>query len=81
LRNGLGFPRTRIAFEGVQLFAGLEDSAEPYEWKLSCTVLRGERGCKASDLPGYVIPIRPFFDQPSLAEKPIDLLSVIDYIV
>ncbi|KMQ49374.1 hypothetical protein CHISP_3712 [Chitinispirillum alkaliphilum] len=25
---------------------------EPYEWKLSCTVLRGERGGNASDLPG-----------------------------
>ena len=25
---------------------------EPYEWKLSCTVLRGERGCKVPDLPG-----------------------------
>jgi hypothetical protein len=32
----------RIAFEVL----------EPYEWKLSSTVLRGERGCKASDLPG-----------------------------
>jgi len=25
---------------------------EPYEGKLSSTVLRGERGCKAPDLPG-----------------------------
>ena len=26
---------------------------EPCDGKLSCTVLRGERGCKASDLPGF----------------------------
>ena len=25
---------------------------EPYDWKLSCTVLRGERGSNAPDLPG-----------------------------
>ena len=25
---------------------------EPYEWKLSSTVLRGERGRKTPDLPG-----------------------------
>ena len=25
---------------------------EPYDWKLSRTVLRGERGSNASDLPG-----------------------------
>ncbi len=25
---------------------------EPYEWKLSCTVLRGERGGNTPDLPG-----------------------------
>ena len=28
---------------------------EPYDWKLSCTVLRGERGSNASDLPGKAI--------------------------
>ena len=30
---------------------------EPYDWKLSRTVLRGERGSNAPDLPGtfYVI--------------------------
>lgn len=27
---------------------------EPYDWKLSCTVLRGERGSNAPDLPGNV---------------------------
>ncbi len=27
---------------------------EPYDWKLSCTVLRGERGSNAPDLPGKV---------------------------
>jgi hypothetical protein len=26
---------------------------EPYEWKLSSTVLRGERSRKAPDLPGW----------------------------
>jgi hypothetical protein len=33
---------TRAAFEGLEL----------YEWKLSCTVLKGEGGRKAPDLPG-----------------------------
>ena len=28
---------------------------EPYDWKLSCTVLRGERGSNAPDLPGKAI--------------------------
>lgn len=28
---------------------------EPYDWKLSRTVLRGERGSNASDLPGKAI--------------------------
>lgn len=28
---------------------------EPYDWKLSCTVLRGERGITAPDLPGKAI--------------------------
>ena len=28
---------------------------EPYDWKLSCTVLRGERGSNAPDLPGNII--------------------------
>ena len=28
---------------------------EPYEWKLSSTVLRGERGREAPDLPGFAI--------------------------
>lgn len=28
---------------------------EPYDWKLSSTVLRGERGSNASDLPGKAI--------------------------
>ena len=28
---------------------------EPYDWKLSCTVLRGERGSNAPDLPGIII--------------------------
>ena len=27
---------------------------EPYDWKLSCTVLRGERGSNAPDLPGMI---------------------------
>jgi len=34
--------RPRVAFEGL----------EPYDGKLSRTVLRGERGRKAPDLPG-----------------------------
>jgi hypothetical protein len=38
-----GVPMTWITFERPEL----------YEWKLSCTVLRGERGCKALDLPGF----------------------------
>jgi len=28
---------------------------EPYDWKLSCTVLRGERGSNAPDLPGKAL--------------------------
>lgn len=28
---------------------------EPYDWKLSRTVLRGERGSNAPDLPGKAI--------------------------
>ena len=28
---------------------------EPYDWKLSCTVLRGERGSNAPDLPGTML--------------------------
>ena len=28
---------------------------EPYDWKLSSTVLRGERGSNAPDLPGKAI--------------------------
>ena len=28
---------------------------EPYDWKLSRTVLRGERGSNAPDLPGITI--------------------------
>lgn len=28
---------------------------EPYDWKLSCTVLRGERGSNAPDLPGKIM--------------------------
>lgn len=28
---------------------------EPYDWKLSRTVLRGERGSNASDLPGKAL--------------------------
>ncbi|MBD3421091.1 MAG: hypothetical protein GF398_13310 [Chitinivibrionales bacterium] len=38
---------TSVAFEEL----------EPYEWKLSCPVLRGERGREASDLPGFEICI------------------------
>lgn len=30
---------------------------EPYDWKLSCTVLRGERGSNAPDLPGKGFPL------------------------
>ena len=30
---------------------------EPYDWKLSCTVLRGERGSNAPDLPGNFVLI------------------------
>lgn len=30
-------------------------SLEPYDWKLSSTVLRGERGSNAPDLPGKAI--------------------------
>ena len=30
---------------------------EPYDWKLSRTVLRGERGSNASDLPGKAIAL------------------------
>ena len=26
---------------------------EPYDWKLSCTVLRGEGSRKGADLPGW----------------------------
>lgn len=29
---------------------------EPYDWKLSRTVLRGERGSNAPDLPGINLP-------------------------
>ena len=36
---------TGVAFEGL----------EPCEWKLSSTVLKGEGGRKAPDLPGYNI--------------------------
>ena len=32
---------------------------EPYDWKLSCTVLRGERGSNAPDLPGKALKIVP----------------------
>ena len=32
---------------------------EPYDWKLSCTVLRGERGSNAPDLPGTKSQIEP----------------------
>ena len=28
---------------------------EPYDWKLSRTVLRGERGSNAPDLPGMAV--------------------------
>ena len=28
---------------------------EPYDWKLSSTVLRGERGSNAPDLPGKAL--------------------------
>ena len=40
-----GDPMTGVTFEGL----------EPYEWKLSCTVLKGEGGRKAPDLPGCKI--------------------------
>ena len=33
---------------------------EPYDWKLSCTVLRGERGSNAPDLPGNKTMTVPF---------------------
>jgi hypothetical protein len=42
LSRSSGNRRTTVAF----------GRPEPYEWKLSCTVLRGERGGNASDLPG-----------------------------
>jgi hypothetical protein len=42
LSRSSGDHRTMVAF-GI---------LEPYEWKPSCTVLRGERGGNASDLPG-----------------------------
>ena len=35
---------------------------EPYDWKLSCTVLRGERGSNAPDLPGKAL------SSPSMSE-------------
>ena len=34
---------------------------EPYDWKLSCTVLRGERGSNAPDLPGDAKG-QPYYD-------------------
>ena len=37
---------SRAAPQGFAL-----ETLEPYDGKLSRTVLRGERGCKASDLP------------------------------
>jgi hypothetical protein len=43
---------------------------EPYDWKLSCTVLRGERGSNAPDLPGNiqkVIENKSYY--PSLPER------------
>lgn len=30
---------------------------EPYDWKLSRTVLRGERGSNAPDLPGLIAKV------------------------
>ena len=38
---------------------------EPYDWKLSCTVLRGERGSNAPDLPGKATKIMDGFDMES----------------
>src|SRR5699024_10697899 len=35
---------------------------EPYDWKLSRTVLRGERGSNASDLPGKRFIYHQFHD-------------------
>jgi len=40
---------TRVTFEGLEL----------YEWKLSCTVLKGEEGRNALDLPGGETKNRP----------------------
>ena len=38
---------------------------EPYDWKLSRTVLRGERGSNAPDLPGKAIASANMADYPA----------------
>ena len=60
LSRSSGDRRTTVAFGRL----------EPYEWKLSCTVLRGRGGCKASDLPGVEIV---FKNQHSIAARRVRL--------
>ena len=62
---------------------------EPYDWKLSRTVLRGERGSNASDLPGKAIAsanmagyikylyktVRKFFGEAVVGTQEDDIIS------
>ena len=48
---------------------------EPYDWKLSCTVLRGERGSNAPDLPGKAIAREGMADYIKFLCAPVKVAS------
>ena len=48
---------------------------EPYDWKLSCTVLRGERGSNAPALPGKAIAREGMADYIKFLCAPVKVAS------
>ncbi len=48
---------------------------EPYDWKLSSTVLRGERGSNAPDLPGKAIAREGMADYIKFLCAPVKVAS------